>query len=127
MRVTPEQMLELAADDNRGDEIEGNDHVTPLESIRNIERLGVIGVGTLSPVKGCESLSARSENPACRETSQENLKVVFDTGSTNLWISSTRCQVEPCTYEGRKRFNSSLSQTFSHFSPEEIACQVRHR
>ena len=40
------------------------------------------------------------------------MQVVFDTGSTNLWISSDLCKTEPCISKDRHRYSHLLSETF---------------
>ncbi|CAE7191915.1 unnamed protein product [Symbiodinium natans] len=59
---------------------------TPLEDMSS-EYTGIIGVGTASD--GGAEFEAR---------------VVFDTGSTNLWVASVLCKDSPCDREGSEKF-----------------------
>ncbi|XP_017354866.1 pepsin B-like [Cebus imitator] len=43
-------------------------------------------------------------------TSPQNFLVLFDRGSSNLWVPSIYCQSQACS--SHNRFNSSLSSTF---------------
>jgi len=59
---------------------------TPLEDMSS-EYTGIIGVGTNT--EGSAQFEAR---------------VVFDTGSTNLWVASVLCKNYPCKPEDQRRF-----------------------
>jgi len=71
---------------------------TPLEDMSS-EYTGIIGVGT-SPEGGA----------------QFEARVVFDTGSTNLWVASILCKASPCDRDGAEKFydpeKSSTSEAF---------------
>lgn len=60
------------------------------------EYVGKIGIGT----------EANGEDPVAE------VRVVFDTGSTNLWAASALCTQSPCVDKGRSRFDSAKSVTF---------------
>jgi pepsin A len=64
-----------------------------------------------------DELSFSSANPAsnssCVARQQTYLNVVYDTGSTNIWISSDLCTSGGCVLPGRRRFNHLESTTFS--------------
>lgn len=71
--------------------------VTGLSSLSS-QYVGPIGVGT---------------SPHGKSTSEAEVWVVFDTGSTNLWVASDECTDGPCANEDRKRYNHTDSATFS--------------
>merc|ERR1719359_2341967 len=74
---------------------------TALEDMRT-EYIGTIGVGT------------NSEGNA-----QFEARVVFDTGSTNLWVASTLCKESPCDTDRAKEFyDPQLSLTQEKFMGE---------
>eukprot|EP00927_Polykrikos_kofoidii_P003519 TRINITY_DN113_c0_g1_i7.p1 TRINITY_DN113_c0_g1~~TRINITY_DN113_c0_g1_i7.p1 ORF type:complete len:657 (-),score=102.59 TRINITY_DN113_c0_g1_i7:100-2070(-) len=52
-------------------------------------------------------------NSDCTARQQTYLNVVYDTGSTNIWISSDLCTSGGCVLPGRRRFNHLESTTFS--------------
>jgi len=96
---------------------------TMLKNLDWTEYVGPIGVGT---VKSCSSLATydgnanrsriplhpQSAGQACHSIEQQKLQVVFDTGSTNLWMASTLCKHGPCMEPGRARYNPKQSSTY---------------
>ncbi|KAF4656137.1 hypothetical protein FOL47_009126 [Perkinsus chesapeaki] len=65
----------------------------PLANLRDTQYVGPIGVGT-----------SDDEGP------EETVNVVFDTGSTNIWIQSELCKSPACI--NLHRFNELKSKTF---------------
>jgi len=63
-------------------------HDIPLSNISDIEFYGPITIGT----------------PA------QEFQVIFDTGSSNLWVPSIKCTTQSCRVH--KRYDSSLSSTY---------------
>jgi len=61
---------------------------------------------------------ASSFEQACTVQDQSKVWVVFDTGSTNIWIASDLCKSGACQLPGRHRFNHSASATFKY--PESL-------
>eukprot|EP00930_Biecheleria_cincta_P030751 TRINITY_DN21308_c0_g2_i1.p1 TRINITY_DN21308_c0_g2~~TRINITY_DN21308_c0_g2_i1.p1 ORF type:complete len:497 (-),score=68.09 TRINITY_DN21308_c0_g2_i1:13-1503(-) len=68
---------------------------TPLEDMSS-EYTGLIGVGT--NLDGSAQFEAR---------------VVFDTGSTNLWVASVLCNLPPCDHAGAQQFYDPAKSTTS--------------
>lgn len=74
-------------------------NVTTALAHTKTEYVGVIGVGTAHDGK----------------SPQFEARVVFDTGSTNLWVASVLCKSSPCTAEKAKHFydpEQSITQEF---------------
>jgi len=68
------------------------------------EYTGSIGIGT-------------KRGPTGELEAESVLNVVFDTGSTDLWVASVICSLGPCSELSRRRFNFSNSETF--FMPDK--------
>merc|ERR1719384_1860679 len=60
---------------------------------------------------------------ACHVTDESQIWVVFDTGSTNIWISSDLCKSKACLMEGRSRYNHSRSLSFAQTSTDKVHIQ----
>jgi hypothetical protein len=75
----------------------------PLLDINNSQYVGRIQVG--SPKKG---------------TKQQEFDVIFDTGSSNLWLNSDSCQSEGCLIH--RRFHPRQSRTYKKL-PVEMSVQ----
>merc|ERR1740121_2778336 len=107
--------------------------VTRLDSLDS-QYVGPIGVGTELMPKGCipaegkallyVQRGAEDDQPAisnssfpsavkCHVKDQEQIWVVFDTGSTNIWVSSDLCKSGPCVKKGRSRYNHMVSNTYA--------------
>lgn len=99
--------------------------VTSLTSLENTEYVGPIGVGTGALPAHCAGDSAARggsvlQDKACKAQEESMLKVVFDTGSTNLWLASDLCNTMPCTDKGRRRYNHTASSTFQSGDPKTV-------
>ncbi|OLQ03236.1 Pregnancy-associated glycoprotein 2 [Symbiodinium microadriaticum] len=78
-----------------------------LEDLSSAEYVGVLGVGN---ARNCTN-NASFTGEVCTSPAAE-LRVVFDTGSADLWVASDLCTLGPCAFPKRHRFNRSHSRTF---------------
>lgn len=84
-------------------------NVTTALEHTNTEYIGTIGVGTAQDGKG----------------PQFEARVVFDTGSTNLWVASVLCKADPCSPERAAHFyDPGQSKTQELFTGEENDLKV---
>uniref|UniRef100_A0A8C6GTK3 Napsin-A n=1 Tax=Mus spicilegus TaxID=10103 RepID=A0A8C6GTK3_MUSSI len=81
-----EQLAELSRTSTSG----GNPSFVPLSKFMNTQYFGTIGLGT----------------------PPQNFTVVFDTGSSNLWVPSTRCHFFSLACWFHHRFNPKASSSF---------------
>jgi hypothetical protein len=78
--------------DERGGKIGsiGTEVAISLKNIKNTQYVGTIGIGT----------------------PKQDIHVIFDTGSANLWVTSSKCESEACTmHEGYNHLKSSTYQS----------------
>lgn len=104
-----------------------------VERLSNLDSqyVGPIGVGTVVAPSGCSPAAGESlvflssdiegatqpaKQEACHVEEQSKVWVVFDTGSTNIWIASDLCKSGACVKPGRHRYDHTMSSTFQ--SPE---------
>mmetsp|Transcript_160709 Transcript_160709/g.308627 ORF Transcript_160709/g.308627 Transcript_160709/m.308627 type:complete len:549 (+) Transcript_160709:77-1723(+) len=104
--------------------------VTRLQSLTT-QYIGPIGVGSVLAPPNCvlnmetplefklksqavdvEENSTSSQRPTCHLEEESQVWVIYDTGSTNIWISSDLCKRGPCTEAGRNRYNHTVSKTY---------------
>ncbi|EAA20561.1 pepsinogen A-related [Plasmodium yoelii yoelii] len=70
-----------------------NKVILPLQQLQDSQYVGSIQIG----------------NPP------QTIKPIFDTGSTNIWVVSTKCRDKTCLKV--HRYNHKLSNTFKYYSP----------
>eukprot|EP00931_Biecheleriopsis_adriatica_P054383 TRINITY_DN31995_c0_g1_i1.p1 TRINITY_DN31995_c0_g1~~TRINITY_DN31995_c0_g1_i1.p1 ORF type:complete len:561 (-),score=119.13 TRINITY_DN31995_c0_g1_i1:9-1691(-) len=99
--------------------------VTKLSNLQS-QYIGQVGVGSVLAPSGCKPSSAESllyiasdgdgkkdAETACHVKDQSQVWVVFDTGSTNIWISSVLCAPpQPCALPGRTRYDFKNSKSY---------------
>merc|ERR550537_957655 len=75
-------------------------HILRLSSLQS-QYVGQMGVGT-------------KVKPNGKKSDESKVWVVFDTGSTNIWVASDLCESGACTMKGRQRYNHTRSVTFGY-------------
>eukprot|EP00927_Polykrikos_kofoidii_P023790 TRINITY_DN21790_c0_g1_i3.p1 TRINITY_DN21790_c0_g1~~TRINITY_DN21790_c0_g1_i3.p1 ORF type:complete len:711 (+),score=98.12 TRINITY_DN21790_c0_g1_i3:310-2442(+) len=127
----------------------GSRAVTSLSSLSS-QYVGPIGVGTKLVPLGCDTAafpkkmlfhasaaqnetgsaegvasfaSTSASSSTCTVQEESQIWVVFDTGSTNIWIASDLCDNGPCVQKGRRRFDHGKSVTF-RFPPDQVGLTV---
>lgn len=107
-----------------------NRSVTAATGLSSLESqyVGPIGVGTVVSPDGCTPEEKQSsllyvpsngqgseweaQRKNCHVEDQSQVWVVFDTGSTNIWVASDLCNHGACVQAGRSRYNHTLSSTY---------------
>jgi pepsin A len=102
------------------------DVITTGLSNLNSQYVGPIGVGTVTQCLSVDEGNAtvfgssllNATGSTCQATHQSQVWVVFDTGSTNIWINSDLCESGPCRLPGRHVYNHTVSETFGMLEVE---------
>jgi hypothetical protein len=82
----------------------------------NSSALGQIGAFMSSSLGRPSSSRLKSSSSlvqSCKVNDQSKIRVVFDTGSTNIWIPGKDCTSEACRLPGRHLFDQTRSSTFA--------------
>lgn len=90
----------------------------PMASVtsRNGSSLRPRGILQLADLYGAEYVGELAVG-MFEGSPQARLRVIYDTGSTDLWVLSDLCDKPPCTNEGRHTYNHRMSETFR--APEQ--------
>ncbi|ETW34095.1 hypothetical protein PFTANZ_05260 [Plasmodium falciparum Tanzania (2000708)] len=91
---TSQEKNETNNEQNLNINLINNDKVTlPLQQLEDSQYVGYIQIGT----------------------PPQTIRPIFDTGSTNIWIVSTKCKDETCLKV--HRYNHKLSSSFKYYEP----------
>ncbi|KYQ49956.1 Lysosomal aspartic protease [Trachymyrmex zeteki] len=92
LHKTPSVRKSIGIDHRQGDSARRFTSIVrePLLNFRNTQYYGVISIGT----------------------PRQKFKVLFDTGSANLWIPSIHCDIDDLTCLAHKKYNNRTSRTY---------------
>jgi len=87
------------------------------------EYVGPVGVGSVFSDPACASMAegssashgaklAELKQQGCKVQAQSHIWVVFDTGSTNIWINSDACKKGSCAHKDRHRYDHIKSHSY---------------
>jgi len=100
--------------------VNGGMAVTGLTSLSS-QYVGPIGVGTVVSPSNCEVKNGQAlsfvqdgeeKEVGCHLQDESQVWVVFDTGSTNIWVASDLCRHGACVKKGRHRYDHTRSATY---------------
>merc|ERR1719456_367361 len=109
----------------------------PLKNVMNSQYTGPISVGNIR--KGGCTDSHHDEDLSfllpwnsttvmleeCHLEPQSQVWVIFDTGSTNLWVASDVCTKKPCRDQGRAYYDHTKSSSFQKPHGRQVTLDVK--
>jgi len=110
--------------------------VTGLSALSS-QYVGQVSVGSVLHPAGCQpsttesliyigdsedgtSNSSQGDHACGVKKDQAKIWMVFDTGSTNIWVASDLCKEGPCADPGRSRYDHTKSYTYKQSEDSSI-------